>query len=136
MAEPFAFEFVSPEQLILSGEATEVQVPGTDGEFTVMANHAPVMSTIKPGIVGVTLANGEMSKFFVRGGFADVSQAGLTVLAEQAVNLADLDMADVDQQIKNLQEDVADADSDEKRAKAQSALDQLQESKAAIAASQ
>ena len=134
MAEPFAFEFVSPERLILSGEATEVQVPGTDGEFTVMANHAPVMSTIKPGVIGVTMADGESSKFFIRGGFADVSPAGLTVLAEQAVNLAEFNMDDLDQQIKDLQEDVADADSDEKRAKAQAALDQLQESKAAIAA--
>ena len=134
MAEPFAFEFVSPEQLILSGEATEVQVPGTDGEFTVMAHHAPVMSTIKPGVVGVKMADGEVSKYFVRGGFADVSPSGLTVLAEQAVNLADLDLADLDQQIQDLREDVADADTDEKRAKAQAALDRLQESKAAIAA--
>ena len=134
MAEPFAFEFVSPEKLLLSAQALEVQVPGTDGEFTVMANHAPVMSTIKPGVISVKLDSGETSKYFIRGGFADVSPAGLTILAEQATDLADFDMAELDQHIQDAREDVNDADSDEKRNKAQAALDQLEESRAAIAA--
>jgi len=132
MADPFKFEFVSPEKLILSGEAVEVQVPGTDGEFTVMAEHAPVMSTIKPGVVDVKFADGESTKYFVRGGFADVSESGLTLLAEYAVKLEDLDMGEIDQHIKNLQEDVADADTDDKHDKAQAALEQMLESKDAL----
>jgi len=134
MADSFAFEFVSPEKLLLSGEAMEVQIPGTDGEFVVMAHHAPVMSTIKPGVVDVKMANGDNTKYFVRGGFADVSESGLTVLAEYAVDLADLDLAEIDQHITDLKEDVADAETDEKRNKAQAALDQLQESRAALVA--
>jgi len=134
MADAFAFEFVSPEKLLLSGEASEVQVPGMDGEFVVMAHHAPVISTIKPGLVDVKMASGETSKYFVRGGFADVSEAGLTLLAEYAVNLDELDMTEVEQHIKDLEEDVADADTDDKRNKAQAALEQLRESHAALKA--
>ena len=132
MAEPFAFELVSPEALILSGEAAEVVVPGTEGYFTVLANHAPFMSTVKPGVVDVKMASGETSRIFVRGGFADVSPSGFTLLAEQAVSLEDFDMADLDQQITNAREDVADADTDEKKAKAEAMLAQLEESRAAI----
>lgn len=132
MADAFSFELVSPEQLLMSGDATEVLVPGTDGYFTVMANHAPFMSTIKPGVVEVKMADGEDTKIFVRGGFADVSPKGCTLLAEYAKNLAEIDMDDLDQQIKDAQEDVSDADSDEKRQRAQTMLDQLTESREAI----
>lgn len=132
MAEPFSFELVSPEALVLSGEASEVVVPGTEGYFTVLANHAPFMSTVKPGVVDVKMADGETSQIFVRGGFADVSPSGFTLLAEQAVSLADFDMDDLEMQIKNAKEDVSDADSDEKKAAAQAVLDQLEESREAI----
>lgn len=132
MAEPFSFELVSPEALVLSGEASEVVVPGTEGYFTVLANHAPFMSTVKPGVVDVKMADGETSQIFVRGGFADVSPSGFTLLAEQAVSLVDFDMDDLEMQIKNAKEDVSDADSDEKKAAAQAVLDQLEESREAI----
>ena len=132
MAEPFSFELVSPEALVLSGDASEVVVPGTEGYFTVLANHAPLMSTIKPGVVDVKMADGETSQIFVRGGFADVSPSGFTLLAEQAVSLADLDMSDLEAQIKDAREDVADADSEEKKAIAQAALAQLEESLEAV----
>ena len=132
MAEPFSFELVSPEALVLSGEASEVVVPGTAGYFTVLANHAPFMSTVKPGVVEVQMADGEKSQIFVRGGFADVSPDGLTLLAEQAVSLADFDMNELENQIKNATDDVADADTDEKREKAQAMLTQLEESREVI----
>ncbi|MGI9350141.1 MAG: F0F1 ATP synthase subunit epsilon [Rhizobiaceae bacterium] len=132
MAEPFSFELVSPEALVLSGEASEVVVPGTEGYFTVLANHAPFMSTVKPGVVDVKMADGETSQIFVRGGFADVSPSGFTLLAEQAVSLADFNMDDLESQIQDAREDVADADTDEKKAAAQSALDLLEESREAI----
>lgn len=133
MAEPFAFEVVSPERRLLAGEATEVVVPGGDGYFTVMAGHAPVMSTLKPGVVDVKLANGELQQLFVRGGFADVAPTGLTLLAEFAVPLADLAAEDIDGHVRNAEEDVADAETDEKRDKAKLALSQLQEVRDAIA---
>ena len=105
MADSFAFELVSPEALVLSGDASEVIVPGTEGYFTVLANHAPVMSTVKPGVVEVKMADGGSQKIFVRGGFADVSPSGLTLLAEHAVSLEDFNMEDLEQQIRNAQED-------------------------------
>jgi len=132
MAEPFSFELVSPEALVLSGEASEVVVPGSEGYFTVLANHAPFMSTVKPGVVDVKMADGASSQIFVRGGFADVSPSGFTLLAEQAVDLKELDLADLEAQIQNAKEDVADADTDEKKARAQAALSQLEESREAI----
>ena len=131
MAEAFTFELVAPEALILSGEASEVVVPGTEGYFTVMANHAPFMSTVKPGVVDVKLADGATSQIFVRGGFADVSPTGLTLLAEQAIDLKDFDMADLEQQITNAKEDVADAEG-EKKAAAEEALSQLEEARNAV----
>jgi len=132
MAEPFSFELVSPEALVLSGEASEVVVPGTEGYFTVLANHAPFMSTVKAGVVDVKMADGQTDQIFVRGGFADVSPSGFTLLAEQAVSLSDFNLDDLDSQIQNAREDVADADTDEKKAAAQAALSQLEESREAI----
>ncbi|GIL00562.1 MAG: ATP synthase epsilon chain [Alphaproteobacteria bacterium] len=133
MAEPFAFEIVSPERRLLAGEATEVVVPGGDGYFTVMAGHAPVMSTVKPGVVDVKMADGELRQFFVRGGFADVAPSGFTLLAEQAVALADLAAEDIEGHIRNAEEDLADADTDEKRDKARQTLSQLREVRDALA---
>ncbi|MEZ5871330.1 MAG: F0F1 ATP synthase subunit epsilon [Nitratireductor sp.] len=133
MAQAFTFELVSPEKLVLSGEAMQVVVPGSDGYFTVMANHAPLMSSVRPGVVDVQLADGGLTQIFVRGGFADVSPAGLTLLAEYAVPLKDLAADDLDAQIRNAEEDLADADSDSKREKTALALNQLKEARDAIA---
>jgi len=131
MAEAFSFELVSPEALVLSGDANEVVVPGTEGYFTVLAKHAPFMSAVKPGVVKVTMADGAASQIFVRGGFADVSPSGFTLLAEQAVDLEEFDMADLEQQIQNAQEDVNDAEGDKKVA-AQGTLAQLEEAREAV----
>ena len=131
MAEAFTFELVSPEALVLSGDANEVVVPGNEGYFTVLANHAPFMSSVKPGVVDVTMADGSASQIFVRGGFAHVSPAGFTLLAEQAVDLKDFDMAELEQEIQNAQEDVKDADGDKKVA-AQKNLSQLEEAREAV----
>ncbi|GGY47616.1 ATP synthase F1 subunit epsilon [Parvularcula lutaonensis] len=85
----FAFSLVSPERELFSGEVDAVVVPGTEGTFEVRANHAPLMATLSPGMLEVH-QGGEVTKTFVRGGFADVSPNGLTVLAEKAVNEQDL----------------------------------------------
>ena len=126
------FELVSPARLLFSGEVASVQIPGTEGEMTILANHAPVLATLKPGVVVVAKDSGVLEKIFVRGGFAEVNASGLTVLAETAIPLADLDAAAIAGQIKNAEEDVADAKSDDTRAKANETLDHLRSLAAAI----
>ena len=131
MAEMLNFEMVSPERLLLSEEVTSVTVPGTDGDFTVFAAHAPVLSTMRPGVVDVQKASGE-ERIFVRGGFAEVNPAGLIILAEEAIAMADLNKEALAQQIQNAQEDVDDASDDEKKRLAQEALDHLKQLETAL----
>jgi F-type H+-transporting ATPase subunit epsilon len=119
------FELVSPARLLFSGDVTSVQIPGTEGEMMILEGHAPVLSTLRPGVVVVQKDGGTTEKMFVRGGFAEVNAQGLTLLAETAIPLADLDRAALDQQIKDAEEDVADAVGDEKKRKAGEALDHL-----------
>jgi F-type H+-transporting ATPase subunit epsilon len=124
----FHFELVSPERLLFSGEVESVVAPGADGQFTVLANHAPVMTTLKAGVVTI---NGD-ERLFVRGGFADVSAKGFTILAQQAIAVKDIDAAKLEQDIKNAREDVSDAKTDEARREASDKLQQLLELRAAI----
>jgi F-type H+-transporting ATPase subunit epsilon len=131
MAEPFQFELVSPERQLISEPVEQVVVPGADGYFTVLKGHAPFMSTMKPGVVDV-VNGGETLRIFVRGGFADVSAAGLTILAEQAIPLDDVDPAMLAQDIKNTEEDVADAKDGASRDVAETRLQQLREVQAAL----
>ena len=126
------FELVSPARLLFSGDVASVQIPGSEGEMTILPMHAPVLSTLKPGVVVVSKDNGAPEKIFVRGGFAEVNASGLTVLAETAIPLADLDGAAIAAQIKNAEEDVADAKSDGARAKASETLDHLRSLAAAM----
>jgi F-type H+-transporting ATPase subunit epsilon len=127
----FHFELVSPERLLFSGDVEAVAVPGTEGQFTVMKGHAATMSTLKPGIVEVDRGSSKQ-RLFVRGGFADVSSTGLTILAEQAIPVEELDLARIEREIKNAQEDVADATGDDARRMAVEKIAQLQEVKAAL----
>ena len=90
MANSFKFELVSPEQLLVSTEVTSVVVPGSEGDMTVMANHAPTMTTIRPGIVSFTGDDGKEERFVVFGGFADILPEGCTVLAEKAIHVDDM----------------------------------------------
>jgi F-type H+-transporting ATPase subunit epsilon len=124
----FPFELVSPERVLFSGEATQVVVPASEGEITVLANHAPFMSALRSGIV--TIDNGQ--RLFVRGGFADVSPAGLTVLAEQAVPVEEINVEALAGEIRNAEEDLRDAKTDEARARAQARLAGLNAMMAAI----
>ncbi len=128
----FHFDLVSPEKLVFSGEVEAVVVPGTEGEFTVLKDHAPLMSTLKPGIVEIAQSATTKMQLFVRGGFADVAAAGLTILAEYAVPLGELDAAKIAADIKDAEEDVADAKTDETRRIAGEKRDQLLELKAAL----
>jgi len=132
MADLLKFELVSPERLLSSGEVQQVVVPGTEGEFTVLVNHAPVLSTLKPGVVTVTDESGSDERIFVRGGFAEVNPAGLTILAEEAVAMSELSADDLAQKVKNAQEDVDDATDTEKKRRAQEALDHLTQLQSAL----
>jgi F-type H+-transporting ATPase subunit epsilon len=125
------FELVSPARLLFSGDVTSVQIPGSEGEMTILPNHAPVLSTLKPGVVTVEKSGGS-DRIFVKGGFAEVNAKGLTVLAETAIPMSDLDSAALAQQIKNAEEDLADAKSDTSRQKAAETLDHLKALQAAL----
>jgi F-type H+-transporting ATPase subunit epsilon len=122
-----AFDLVSPERRLLSAEADMVTVPGADGDMGIMAGHAPLITTLRPGLVEVVGGSGQESRIFVRGGFAEVTPKGLTILAEVAIPLAELDAEALARQIKDLEEDVADAKTDEARRTAQERLDHLRE---------
>ena len=109
MADNFNFELVSPERLLLSEMVTEVVIPATDGEMTVMANHAPTMTTIKPGIVSVRFANGSKQDYVVFGGFADILPTGSTLLAESAVIVQDLSKDELTLRIEAAKREIEDA---------------------------
>lgn len=115
MADSFNFELVSPERLLLSASVSEVVIPGSEGEMTVMANHAPTMTTIKPGVVTVKTTDGKSDRFVVFGGFADILPAGCTLLAEAAVPVAEFSKASLDKRLDNAKADLAIAQDDDNK---------------------
>lgn len=126
MADKLNFELVSPEKQLMSEEVTMVTVPGSEGDFGVLAGHAPFMSTVRPGFLTVT-GDGDEHRIFIRGGFAEVTPRGLTILAEEAIPAGQIDRADLESQVKNAEEDVADAKDDETRARAAETLEHLRQ---------
>lgn len=125
MADSFTFDLVSPERLLVSEQVESVVIPGTEGEMTVMANHAPVMSTIKPGIVTVKTSAGQEERYVVFGGFADILPTTCTLLAESAVPVRELDRADLTRRIEAARADLADVKDDENRTKLEQFLHHL-----------
>jgi F-type H+-transporting ATPase subunit epsilon len=125
MADNFNFELVSPERLLLSEAVSEVIVPAADGEMTVMAHHAPVMATVKPGIVEVKSSGGTSNRYVVFGGFVDILPESCTILAEKAVHVDDIDHEDLAQRIQDTREDLADATDDADKARIAEHLDNL-----------
>ena len=126
------FELVSPARLLFSGDVTSVQIPGSEGEMTILEGHAPVLSTLKPGIVTVQKGSGAADRIFVRGGLAEVNPAGLTLLAETAMPMSELDSAALARQIRDAEEDVADAVGDEKKRRANETLEYLRAMQSAV----
>jgi len=132
MAESFQFDLVSPERLLVSEKVESVVIPGAEGEMTILANHAPVMTTVKPGVVTVKTAAGVTERYCVFGGFADIVPSGCTLLAESAVATGSIDRDDLAKRIRNAREDVNDAKDGTTRQKAQEYLDHLTTLEAAI----
>jgi F-type H+-transporting ATPase subunit epsilon len=104
------FELVSPEKLVFSGEVEQVDVPGAEGDFGVLAGHAPMVTTLRPGVLTVRAAGGEQ-KIVVLGGFAEVSAEGLTVLADVAEALADIDRGMISTRIGEIEQRIAKTES-------------------------
>ena len=108
----FHFDLVSPEKLAFSGEVDQVDIPGVEGDFGVLAGHAPVVAAIRPGILTVRTAGGQQ-KIIVLGGLAEVSEKGLTVLADVATSLEELDHARFTETISEMEENLKDKEGSE-----------------------
>jgi len=126
MAETTEFELVTPEKLVFSERAEMVVVPGSEGLFAAMPRHAPFLSTLKPGVLEVYEGGKVKQRIFVAGGFAEVTPERLTVLAERAVPVSDIDRAAVEQRIKDLRDDLAAAKSEGEKRVVQDSLDAAQ----------
>jgi F-type H+-transporting ATPase subunit epsilon len=124
VAGKIAFDLVSPERLLLSAEADMVTVPGTEGYMGVIAGHAPLVSTLRAGMLDV-LRDGRDERYFIRGGFAEINAVKITVLADEAIPMTELDLAVLDQRIKDAQEDEMAADNDADRLKYAQLVDDL-----------
>ena len=124
MADKITFDLVSPERLLLSKAVDMVTVPGTEGYMGVMAGHAPLVSTLRAGMIDM-LDNGQDTRFFIRGGFAEINAAKITVLAEEAIPFSELDIAVLDQRIADAQADEIAAKTDAERARAGQLVDDL-----------
>jgi len=124
MADKLHFELVSPARLLKSADVDMVVVPGTEGDFGVFPLHAPVVSTLNTGIVEVH-DGGDIEKLLVVGGFAEVNAEGLTILAEFAKPLVEVDKAAYEAELKDLHEDVQDAKDDDESARAEKMRDQV-----------
>src|SRR5947199_10007816 len=115
MTEKIPFDLVSPERLLLSEEADMVTIPATDGYMGVLAGHMPLITTLKPGVIDVTGGTRGDQRFFVLGGFAEVTTTKVTVLAEEAMPMADVETVALDERIRGAEEDIgierAEADS-------------------------
>ena len=132
MADTIPFDLVSPERLLLSEEAEMVTLPGAAGYFGVLPGHAPVISTLKPGVIEVKGGSANGARYFVSAGFAEVTADRLTVLAEDAIAVNTVDAATLDQKIADAEEDILQAKTEAARAKAVATLDSLKLLRAAL----
>ncbi len=131
MADMLHFSLVSPVRELFSGDVKQVDAPGVEGEFGVLPKHAPFMTVLKSGIVRIYEDSG-VTSVFVRGGFADVTPAGLTILAEEAVRLADVDAGALDTEIAKVRSDASDPGDESRRKRAAERLAYLEALRAAL----
>ncbi len=128
------FELVSPERLLRSGDVHMVVVPGTDGDFGVLQGHAPFMSTIRPGAIAVYADNASSApeRIFIDGGFAEVNDKGLTILAEGAIPVSEIDAGKLATDLANAREDIKLAKTDVERAAAEKQVVRLSAMQAVV----
>jgi len=106
MSETINFELVSPERRLVSEPVKMAVIPGTEGQFGVLAGHSSLVATLKAGVVELQFEGQESRRIFIAGGFADVTPEHCTVLAEEAINVADLNEAELTQKAADLNEDL------------------------------
>ena len=121
--EQIAFELVSPEKLLLSEGADMVVIPGADGDIGAMYRHAPLITSLKPGVVGLYDGRTVRDRYFVAGGFAEITNERCTVLAEHPTKLSEIKQSDAEQELKDAREDVQDAKSEDERVAAERRAD-------------
>lgn len=131
MADMLHFSLVSPVRELFSGDVKQVDAPGVEGEFGVLPKHAPFMTVLKPGVVRIHEDSG-VTPIFVRGGFADVTPAGLTILAEEAIRLSDVDAGALETEIAKVRSDAADPGDEARRKRATERLAYLEALRAAL----
>jgi len=124
MASTFTFELVTPERLLLSAPAEQVVVPGSEGDFAVLAGHAPVISTLRPGVIEITLPQGRQ-RIFVKKGVAEADPERLTVLAQTAVAVDDLDAERLSAEQKAAEAELVAAKDDQSKRMAEMLVDVL-----------
>lgn len=122
MPDPFTFDLVSPEKLLLSEDVEMVVVPGSEGDFGVLIGHAPLISALRPGVIDTYTGTKVEKRIFVAGGFAEVTGERCTVLAEEAMPIEDIDPAEADARIASAREALDQADNDLARSQAELAL--------------
>ncbi len=127
MADKIAFELVSPDQLLMSVEVDSVAMPGMEGDFGVLPGHAPLISALRAGVIEVEGASEGPDRVYIASGFAEVVADRLTVLAEEAVPVADLDRANIEQRIQDANEELSNAEEGEQRRLAEGKVGVLQE---------
>ncbi len=115
MAGTIAFELVSPDRLLLSEDVEMVVIPGTEGDFGVLVDHQPMISSVRPGILEVHQEGAELRRIFVNGGFAEVTGDRCVVMTEEALPLDEVERADIEQRIKDGEEDLETAKTDHAR---------------------
>ena len=125
MAASFKFELVTPERVLMSSDVTEVMVPGADGDFTVFAGHAPVISTLRPGVIVAKGEGNRATRLYVRGGFCEVAPDSLTVLAEQASDVESMNADAIAAETKAAEAALAAATTDDARWAANTAIERL-----------
>jgi F-type H+-transporting ATPase subunit epsilon len=118
-----AFELVSPERLLASEDVDMVVAPGAGGDFGVLPEHSPLMSLLRPGVIEIYDGNTITQRIFVGGGFAEVNEKGCTVLAEEAMPVGDIDVAEAEKRIKLAQDDLSSASDDVTKAKLERDID-------------
>ncbi len=127
MADTVKFDLVSPERLLRSEDVDMVVIPGSEGDFGVLPGHAPIISTIRPGVIEVHKGTATPERIFISGGICEVSADRCTVLADDAVEVASLDRAGVEKRLKDAEEDLVDAKTDLDQHKASTAVAVLRE---------